>query len=312
MPRETKQSVHGSDSQAFNHSINALLGHPWTFKALTSILLLLLPLLLHPLEVPNCNNWQWNNNELLVALLAMGIELVAFFWLAAWPLIRFCVKPSIHFLIPADRAAFFHFLGRAWDRIVLVSAPLLALFLPFDGWANGYRSLSNLPTAGSFMFLALCLGLLFPGVLVRFLKILISRRWPRVLSAIYHAAATLSLFTISLYAVPIYHTTYCLGQARLEAEMDFEQLGEECLRIQKENGLILQRPFTSSKYPMIRRLKPRSINPLSHGVYIELHGGFDHYGYEFAKNEESNEWVLSWCPGSGPHTIKGVYPASPK
>ena len=53
-----------------------------------------------------------------------------------------------------------------------------------------------------------------------------------------------------------------------------------------------------SKCPTIRSLKPLRINcDPEHVLYIELSGGFDHFGYSFVP--EGTNWVLRWYEEEG-------------
>lgn len=95
---------------------------------------------------------------------------------------------------------------------------------------------------------------------------------------------------------------YKLGRQRFEAEIGLEDLAKEGIQlIQAYKGKNAPHPreVVLDDFPRIARLKPSwvSISALEPGrlsAQMELHGGFDHYGYEVTNDEGRRVWVLEW------------------
>lgn len=81
-------------------------------------------------------------------------------------------------------------------------------------------------------------------------------------------------------------------------EIGLEKLARDCLALynqMKENDWNWtddgNEPFLP---PAIQRLRPTWVAKWPGKLHIELHGGFDHYGYQLQLDTQRRVWVLLW------------------
>ncbi len=91
-------------------------------------------------------------------------------------------------------------------------------------------------------------------------------------------------------------TAVNIGWRQLESEIGLPRLGRECVTI-FESPEVLATGRVSEKLlqtPAMRRLRPTHLNVAPERyLRIELHGGFDHYGYLLNRDTSNQRWELS-------------------
>jgi hypothetical protein len=92
------------------------------------------------------------------------------------------------------------------------------------------------------------------------------------------------------------------------------RLAAECLAVVESREKLGMGPRVRAaalESPAIRRLRPKDVTAGVYDLQIELHGGYDHYGYELLRDLANHNWVLrrygrharvlkSWPVGSSP------------
>jgi hypothetical protein len=182
------------------------------------------------------------------------------------------------------------------DRNYLLVLPLcLVLFIAFTGFAEGFR----LPgwvvckPAAIWMAYPLLLSLLcwLGARLIASPSRKLLWRWSILL------VLTLALFLGGYRAIER------LGRTLVQREVSTTELANDCRRlIAQEVRAVTDDPTLSDGRPLapeewpasIRRMRPTSVTVGRDRIRLELHGGFDHYGYILERAAEEPSWRLEW------------------
>jgi len=203
---------------------------------------------------------------------------------------------------------------KEWSRIAtvalttaticfLILEPAGAALLSYARWAAGYRTASWLRAEGWAAFAVFPLMFVMAPVLVGFsvapLTWLLKRNRP------VHATCLLSLvlleLVLCLWIAPKYgRGLFDRGRHRLEKEVGVRQLAKDCMSLYVRPPAGIQSMYNTDfeqnpRVPAtIRRLRPGYIMLMDDGIRIELHGGFDHYGYQCHHDKKSGKWIMVW------------------
>jgi hypothetical protein len=85
------------------------------------------------------------------------------------------------------------------------------------------------------------------------------------------------------------------GHKYIEQRLGVRRLAAECLTLARrmdQSGTWLTE--AARGLPALARLRPSYVIGGGNRVKVELHGGFDHYGYELALEPDGRTWVFSW------------------
>jgi hypothetical protein len=90
-----------------------------------------------------------------------------------------------------------------------------------------------------------------------------------------------------------------LGRRLVQWEVSTVALANDCLQVIEEEGAAAgeerRRLLPPQKWPAsIRRMRPMYVMVGTHHVRLELHGGFEHYGYTLERAAGQSGWVLEW------------------
>jgi hypothetical protein len=235
----------------------------------------------------------------LVALVSHCVEVEAFLWLVLTPVARSslarwrgtCTTPAPLSAVPA-----------AWLRgtALLRLGPCLAAVMPVVGWGAGYRLPGFLGLKEAFLLLVLaCNGL----VLIPLGLYLATASLIRRSGAFPRCAATVALLVLAIPCFWSIEPASELGRTRLEYELGLAHLASNCVGVVEARGRPgeqqMLRAYESGS-AAIQRLRPSYVIVEHDRVRIELHGGFDHYGYRLTRDNKNGRWVLEWYTEGGP------------
>jgi hypothetical protein len=177
----------------------------------------------------------------------------------------------------------------------LILCLLAALFIAFTAFAEGYRlpgwfycKPAVIWAAYPLQFVLLCL-LGIQQVAAPSRKILLV--W-----------SGLTLLTLGL-CLGGYRVIERLGRGLIQWEVSPVDLANDCRRLIDEEGRAAgagstpggSRPLAPQRWPeSIRRLRPMYVTVDGDQIRLELHGGFDHYGYTLERADGNPSWVLQW------------------
>ena len=235
----------------------------------------------------------------LVALVSHCVEVEAFLWLVLTPvacssLARWrgtCTTPASLSAVPASRLR-----GSA----LLGLGPCLAVLMPVVGWGVGYRLPGFLGLKEAFLLLVLaCNGL----VLIPLGLYLATASLIRRSGAFPRCAATVVLLVLAIPCSWSIEPASELGRRRLEYELGLARLARDCVGVVEARGRPgdqqVLRAYESGS-AAIQRLRPSYVIVEHDRLRIELHGGFDHYGYRLTRDEKNGRWLLEWYTEGGP------------
>lgn len=234
-------------------------------------------------------DWASRNGRIELGLIAASIliEFAALVWMTPIFASRCWARLRGHAPDPS-RVKHWWF-NRATDWRLLLCGPVLTFICLFASWAegnrlpgtNGWGLLQGLP-----MF---CIPvLLVPVALGLGIQ---SRWWTGRFPG--QSVLTIALLLLALPSMKLIDPIYDLGHDALERSIGISRLMDESLdhvKSCKEGYYTLAKP---SYGPALRRLRPSHVNVNPHQLRIELHGGFDHFGYWLTKDEPNRQWVLS-------------------
>ena len=121
-------------------------------------------------------------------------------------------------------------------------------------------------------------------------------KW-KIISLLMTAITSLVAIPLLLLIVPILIHCYfevIPEKRKLIKEVDHKSIAKACAQLTIKP---FQKSFLNPTNPcvpnVIRDLKPSYISVRPNSVRIEMHGGFDHYGYKF-DTDQTNYWELSY------------------
>lgn len=223
----------------------------------------------------------WNPWFGALALVAFGVELLALVW--------FVLAPAARRGAARGRGGGSE--GEQRDRLFLTLGPCVAVAAPLAGWGAGYR-LRVWPLLEMGCLLLLPVGALLAAGGLAFGLVDLVRR-PRDAR---HVALRTLVLVLALPCVLSFALAADAGQRRMRDGVDARKLGRDCVRLLKATAGQEPRPLTAAaeRFPELRRLHPSYVTGDERRLRIELHGGFDHYGYELAQDFNAGTWTLSW------------------
>jgi hypothetical protein len=193
--------------------------------------------------------------------------------------------------------------------LLLLAGPAFVLFLFHASWAEGYR-LENWGylKGASFRYFFLMALVWFRCILVLLgvLKTRLVLNWkkrPWRPTCIYIFALFLVLFTLtatitSLFGIFRPSQAFAKGRQAVEMEIGLENLARQGIALYKQmpetQTIVTDHGHDPSLPPAIQRFRPAWVAKWPGKLHIELHGGFDHYGYQFQLDVHRRVWVLQW------------------
>lgn len=177
-------------------------------------------------------------------------------------------------------------------RALLLAGPCLAVLLPAIGWGSGYR-LSGLIGSEVLIFLAV-VGVWLILMILALLSVLTA---PVTSPGFGRSVAAVALLVLVLPIYPSIEFASAHGRACLERQLGLDNLGRDCVALFEAHIAVRDEGFLSAdkvNSPAIRRLRPVYIQFHSDRVWIALHGGFEHYGYELVKDAPNGRWLFRW------------------
>jgi hypothetical protein len=219
----------------------------------------------------------------LITLLCLCVEVEALVWLV--------LIPAVHLSLGRWRRTFKVTPPPLWDRSARAWGPCIAVLLPVAGWSAGYR----LPGALELKFGAFLLAVGNVPLLI-----LLAVLWSRASTPLRRSVTTVSLLLLTIPCIGSLDRAEELGRRRLEREVDIVGLARDCQRLVEAHDepmrgeIVFAREVDRLGSAAIQRLRPRSVQIQSALVRIELHGGFEHYGYQLEKDKPNGRWVFEW------------------
>jgi len=180
-------------------------------------------------------------------------------------------------------------------RYWLVLSLLSVLFIAFTAFAEGFR----LP--GWFFCKPAVVWAVYPLQFILLcllaIQVISSPSWHRI-------SAWCLLLGVSLaLCLGGYRVIERLGQSLVQWEVSPTELARDCRRLIEEEGKAAtddstpsnSRPLTPEKWPVsVRRMRPMYVMVEQDRIRLELHGGFEHYGYILARTAGQEAWALEW------------------
>jgi hypothetical protein len=257
-------------------------------QLLVSIAILAFPMGLYATELRESPGRHPDIALLIGSLAAHCVELEAFFWLILAP--RFG-RLLAHWRARQPVADTDDGVWTDGDtpRVFRWFGPCYAVIAPLSGLAVGYRGyLSILGLVFVISFLA---GLVLIPLGLVYLTVQFIRR-PRSFAPPMLSGSLLFL------AIPCsfsFWTAVNIGWRQLERESGLPRLARECVLIFKSPAVppAGKVPEGLLQTPAMRRLRPTHVTVASDRyLKIELHGGFDHYGYLLNRDTSNQRWEL--------------------
>jgi hypothetical protein len=88
-------------------------------------------------------------------------------------------------------------------------------------------------------------------------------------------------------------------QRKLLHGTDHRALADACAVVMADYQKYEGKTWDDPALPrVIRNVRPAGIDIAEHGITMEMHGGFDHYGFRF-RQDASNTWTLSYYTEHG-------------
>jgi hypothetical protein len=110
-----------------------------------------------------------------------------------------------------------------------------------------------------------------------------------------------------------------LGRSLVQWEVSPSDLAKDCRRLIEEEGGAAtdestpsnSRPLAPEKWPAsVRRMRPMYVMVEQDRIRLELHGGFEHYGYTLARPAGQEAWALEWYDEGNIREILATLPAT--
>src|SRR5262245_12415405 len=178
--------------------------------------------------------------------------------------------------------------------VFVLLGPAGCAFVLYASWAEGYRVEDWGAVKGrAILIVPLLLLLWIPAALA-----LLGTQVARLFNPSSRRLSRLLTILLAALLVPIpiisswlgwYRTAFNHGRKQLEAEIGLDQLARDCLALLENPPDSKRLPYDDLP-PTIRRLRPTDVTFGDNAVHIELHGGFDHYGYELRKDSDAAQW----------------------
>jgi hypothetical protein len=194
--------------------------------------------------------------------------------------------------------------------VVLLAGPAFVLFFYHAGWAAGYRleDWGRLEGVSVFRLFPLIAFLWCPSMLMLsgFLVVRTARGWKarsrkRNIGFIVASLLVMLTFTAtitSLFGFARRSKAFEKGREAVEMEIGLERLAKASLALYQQmpetETIVTDSGHDPSLPPPIQRLIPTWVAKWPGKLHIELHGGFDHYGYELQLDAQRRVWVLLW------------------
>jgi hypothetical protein len=185
-------------------------------------------------------------------------------------------------------------LAPLWGRILLGLGPCLGVLMPAFGWGSGYRLPGFMGLEGILFLLVLPCNVL---VLIPLGLCMVITSSLKRSEAFLRTVTTVVLLVLAIPCLRSIGPASELGRRHLEHELGLAQLARDCVRLVEARGSpgrqeLLQADEVRSA--AIRRLRPNYVVVEHQHVRIELHGGFEHYGYQLMEDEPNGRWVFEW------------------
>jgi hypothetical protein len=201
------------------------------------------------------------------------------------------------------------------DMLLLLLGPLLhGLFLGvYWAWGAGWFGLAGLLVSWLAVRAVELLGV--AGVVV---LLIWQRRTTVPPSPQRNFAASFLIFIVALSLLlpwgGVAGWMRTQGRHHMEASLPLSALAEECRQLTKEYADDVAAPDRVKEVPppyppTIARLGNVGVFVGMGSLFIEQAGGFDHYGYRFTLDPETQEGVLSWrTEGGGEQLLPPLVP----
>jgi len=172
----------------------------------------------------------------------------------------------------------------------LVLSLLSLLFIAFTAFAEGFRLPGWYFCKPAAIWAAYPLQFILLALVVIRLIAVPSRK-------VLWAWSALLLVTLGL-CLGGYRAIEGVGRKLVQWEVSPAVLANDCLRLVQNEGRAAGDDSPSlppAKWPAsIRRMRPMYVTVGRDRIGLELHGGFEHYGYIFKKAAGQSSWVLEW------------------
>ena len=162
------------------------------------------------------------------------------------------------------------------------------------GWGEGYRTEDWAEQGALSLFIIHGLSAFVAGT-----YLVIVRLWGGLRPYLPPVVATAALIGSWFLAPTHFRNGLRKGHAALLSETDLNQLARELIEIAESrprfslaDGRFLFPKDWLLLPPMLRRWRPSYIVVEPERVRVEMHGGFEHYGYEIHRRED--HWALMW------------------
>jgi hypothetical protein len=257
-------------------------------QLLVSIAILAFPMALYATELRGIPGRRPNFPLLLGSLAAHCVELETFFWLIVAPRIgRLLARWRAPRPVPGlkDRVSTEGCMSRAF----WLFGPCYAVIVPLGGWGLGYRGYVSTILGLVFVLSLMASVALIPLGVIYMIGQLIRR--PRSFS---RPMASVGLLLLAIPCNFSFWTAVNVGWRQLEEEIGVRRLARECVglfdsRIGLPAGSV---PRDFLRTPAMSRLGPSYVQVSERNLRIELHGGFDHYGYTLNRDISNQRWEL--------------------
>jgi hypothetical protein len=270
-------------------------------QLIASIAILALPLALY--STPLREESDWLSSGILVALISLSIEMEAFLWLVLTPTLGWCLARRRGVRSTQSRSVDAEG-GDLRDRVLLLAGPFLALLIPLVGWGTGYR------LYGFDLLKAIIILLLLPCLILVMIPLALSSAiacFVKRSKSFVRAVATVALLVLAIPCLLSFDPAFNAALRLLEENIGVSRLARDCVDVLAsrggpgtfERGRDPKVEDAELRSTVIRRLRPRYVLAQVNSLRIELHGGFDHYGYELTKDEPNGRWVLRWYTEGG-------------
>jgi hypothetical protein len=262
-------------------------------RLLASTLVLAIPTAIYFFELRRVPEHRFSSTLLLVGLAAQCLEIEAFLWLALVPGLNWLVARSLG---PGRAQVHLEALSAVEDSggVPLWAGPCFAVLIPISGFALGYRvyGVTILGLAGPFLGSVVFFLATLPVALYYTITAVIKRDRTRG-----RAIAALAILVLAIPCEIWFEPAFNVGRTRLESRIGLCRLGKECLSIFELHANAAEYGWAevpNQTGSAIARLRPTYINARRDQLRIELHGGFEHFGYELRKDQVNGGWELWW------------------
>jgi hypothetical protein len=140
----------------------------------------------------------------------------------------------------------------------------------------------------------------------------IRRRWGGLGGRIAALVLVFFMSPIGIAQMMIYMPLHIIMKVRpdrhrLQYTLDHTAIAEACAQVMSNHGAYTNLGWDAEEFPpILRDIRPSYISVNESGIVIEMHGGFDHYGFRF-RPDDSGIWSLFYyTERSSTQLVSGV------